>query len=300
LFQLLKYLPGSLELVGTVILPGIAGLLLFLLPFFDKGESRKMAGRMKFIAPILVGGVGIVLLTIQAKRDDAQDQHFQATSVDAQKRADRAIALAKTGIPPGGPIVMLRNDPQTRGADLYAQHCSTCHVMNGKGEYEAPVHTGLHSREWILGLLHDPQDARYFGRTEIDEMKSMTKLGDQKLKEVTEFLFAEGHEQSDPPFDAALATAGAEVFKEKCMDCHIYKGEGAETFDGPDMTGYGSRAWLEKQISTPESIYGELNKMTAFADELSPHDISMVAIYLRGERFRRPETGPLPKLAQKQ
>ncbi len=299
LFQLLKYLPGSLELVGTIILPGVAGLFLFLLPFLDKSSTNHIRGRLPWLAPILAGGVGIVLLTVQAKRDDAKDQHFLATSESAHKRAERSIALAKSGIPPGGPLVMLKNDPMTRGADLYEQHCTKCHSLNGKGEYDAPVHTGFASREWILGLLHDPQDARYFGRTEIDEMKSMEKLGDQKLKEVTEFLFAEGYEAGDPPVDATLTKAGEEVFKDKCMDCHIYKGEGADTFDGPDMTGYGSRAWLEKQIATPEAIYGELNKMTAFEGELSRHDISMVAIFMRRERFQKPETGPLPKVASK-
>jgi cytochrome c553 len=90
------------------------------------------------------------------------------------------------------------------------------------------------------------------------------------------------------------------VFKAECMKCHIYKGEGAETFDGPDMTGYGSREWLEKQISKPESIYGELNDMTAFAEDLSPHDIRMLAVYLRLERFNKPETGSLPPMAAKQ
>ncbi len=79
----------------------------------------------------------------------------------------------------------------------------------------------------------------------------------------------------------------------------MFKGEGAETFDGPDMTGYASRAWIEKQIAKPESIYGDLNKMTAFAEDLSPHDISMLAVYLRLERSGKPETGPLPALAKK-
>ncbi|HKU39147.1 MAG TPA: cytochrome b N-terminal domain-containing protein [Polyangiales bacterium] len=299
LFQLLKYLPGSLELVGTIILPGLAGAFLFVLPFLDKEDGTAMKPRLKWLVPIVLGGVGIVLLTVQAKNDDAKDEHFQKASEAAHKRAERSIALAKAGIPPGGPLEMLRNDPLTRGADLYAQNCTKCHVLRAEGEYEAPVHTGFGSREWILGMLHDPQGERYFGRTEIDDMKSMEKLGDEKLKAVTEWLYSQGHEANDPPYDTALATRGAEVFKEECMDCHVYKGEGAETFDGPDMTGYGSRAWIEKQIAKPEAIYGDLNKMTAFAEDLSPHDISMLAIYLRMERFAKPETGPLPKLEQK-
>lgn len=300
LFQLLKYLPGSLELVGTVILPGLAGLFLFALPFLDRSESTQLKARLPWLAPLLVGGVGIVFLTWQSKRDDAADRHFQETAVQAQIRADRAIALAKHGIPPGGPLDMLNNDPETRGKDLYAQNCSSCHVLHGQGEYEAPVHTGFASRPWILGMLHDPQDERYFGRTDIDDMKSMEKLGEDKLEAVTEFLFAEGHEPQDPPLDAPLVKAGEQVFREECMDCHVYKGEGADTFDGPDMTGYASRAWIQKQIATPEAIYGDLNEMTAFEGDLSAHDLEMLSSFLRQQRFKQPETGPMPQLAAKQ
>jgi ubiquinol-cytochrome c reductase cytochrome b subunit len=300
LFQLLKYLPGSMELVGTIILPGLAGAFLFVLPFLDKSPTTAMSERKQWLIPILIGGVAVVLLTVQSKRDDAKDEHFIAASEEAHVRSERAIALAKNGIPPGGPLEMLRNDPATRGADLYAQYCTKCHVLRGKGEYDAPVHSGFGSREWISGMIHDPQDPRYFGRTEIDDMKPMAeKIGEDNVKAVTEWLFAQGQEATDPQVDGALAAKGGKVFKESCMDCHVFNGEGADTFDGPDMTGYGSRAWIEKQIAKPESIYGDLNKMTGFADDLNAHDITMVAMYLRQERNAKPETGPLPKLPEK-
>jgi cbb3-type cytochrome c oxidase subunit III len=195
---------------------------------------------------------------------------------------------------------MLKSDPMTRGPDLYAQHCNKCHVLRGKGEYEAPVHTGFGSRGYLVGMLHDPQDPRHFGRTDIDDMKSMdNKLDDQQRKAVVEFLFAQGSEPSDPPLDHALITEGQGVFKKKCMGCHVFNGEGADEFDGPDMTGYGSRAWLSKQIKEPKSIYGDLNAMTAFNEDLNERDVRMLAIYLRQERFQEPESGPLPALKPK-
>src|SRR5512136_2289331 len=36
LFQLLKYFPGNLEVVGVVLIPTLVILLLFLLPVFDR------------------------------------------------------------------------------------------------------------------------------------------------------------------------------------------------------------------------------------------------------------------------
>ncbi|HEX2676802.1 MAG TPA: cytochrome b N-terminal domain-containing protein [Polyangiales bacterium] len=300
LFQLLKYLPGSLELLGTVVLPGLAGAALFVLPFLDRGESNSVRARLPYLAPIFLGAVAVVLLTLQSKREDAADATFQHAQHSAHLRAERAIALAQKGIPPGGPLEMLASDPMTRGADVYAQNCAKCHVLRGEGEYDAPVHTGFGSRAWITGMIHEPQNARYFGRTHIDDMKSMDKIGPDNVKAVVEFLFAEGREPQDPPVDEALAKRGQEVFHDKCMDCHVYKGEGAEEFDGPNLTGYASRTWIAQQVAKPEQAYpAELNEMTAFAGDLSEHDIQMVAAFLRQQRFQEPESGALPNLKPK-
>lgn len=296
LFQLLKYLPGSLELVGTVILPGLAGAFLFALPFLDKAESRRVRDRLPWLAPVLVGAVGVGFLTAQSLQQDASDAAFQAGLKLSHERAERAIALASKGIPTAGPLEMLRHDPMTRGADLYAQHCTKCHVLNGEGERAAPDHTGFASRAWILGLLHDPDADHYFGTTDLEDMEPMDELGEPKLKAVTEFLFSLGHEPQDPPYDKALAAQGKQVFEETCMDCHLYMGGGAHLFDGPDMTGYASRTWIHRQIENPgaPTQYGELNEMPEFEDELDQHDIRMLAAFLRQQRFETPEFPAMP------
>jgi ubiquinol-cytochrome c reductase cytochrome b subunit len=296
LFQLLKYLPGELELVGTVIAPGLAGAFLFALPFLDRGESRRVRDRLPWLAPVLVGGVGIGLLTMQSLRDDANDPAFQRGLQVSKVRAQRAIMLAHKGIPAAGPGEMLRADPMTRGADLYAQHCTKCHVLNGEGEQDAPDHTGFASRDWILGMILDPQADHYFGKTDIDDMKPMGKIGEAKLKAVTEFLFSLGHEPQDPPYDAALAAQGKEVFTDKCTDCHLYQGKGQDIFEGPDMTGYASRTWILRQIENPGALtqYGELNEMPEFAEDFDDHDVKMLAAFVRQQRFEKPAFPPKP------
>src|SRR5512146_1630146 len=40
LFQLLKYFPGNLEVIGVVVVPGIVFALMIALPFFDRGPKR--------------------------------------------------------------------------------------------------------------------------------------------------------------------------------------------------------------------------------------------------------------------
>jgi ubiquinol-cytochrome c reductase cytochrome b subunit len=175
----------------------------------------------------------------------------------------------------------------TRGADVYAQHCQKCHVLGGQGERDAPDHTGFGSRAWIMGLLHNPDDDHYFGKTDIDDMKPMGKLGEAKLKAAAEFLYSLGREPQDPgTIDKALAAEGEALFKDKCMNCHTYEGDGAFLLEGPDMTGYASRTWLVHQIEDAEQHYGELNDMPKFKGDLDDNDIAMVAAYLRQQRFK--------------
>jgi ubiquinol-cytochrome c reductase cytochrome b subunit len=95
LFQLLKYLPGSLELLGTVVLPGLAGGFLFLLPFFDRGQSRRVRDRLPWLAPVLLGALGVAFLTAQALSDDAGDPVYQASIEASKQRAERAILCTK-------------------------------------------------------------------------------------------------------------------------------------------------------------------------------------------------------------
>lgn len=66
LFQLLKYFPGQLEVIGVFVLPTIFLLLLFGLPFLDRSSDRHPLDR-----PFVTGGttlvmIGIVFLTVQA------------------------------------------------------------------------------------------------------------------------------------------------------------------------------------------------------------------------------------------
>lgn len=291
LFQLLKYLPGSMELVGTVILPGLAMAFLFALPFLDRRESKRVRHRLPWLGPIVVGAAGIGLLTAQSMHEDKHNKEYQAGLAVSHVRAERAVKLALVGIPPGGPLEMLRTDPVTRGPEVYNAHCTKCHVLAGEGEQSAPNHTGFGSRAWIFELLKNPNSQHYFGKTKLDGMKPMGKLGHGKLYAATEFLFSLGHEAGDPPLDPNLAKDGEAVFKETCMKCHTYQGDGAFQFEGPDMTGYGSREWIYQQIKNPgaEHQYGELNEMPKFEDELDDNDLRMVTTYLRAQRFAHPD-----------
>jgi mono/diheme cytochrome c family protein len=107
LFQLLKYFPGKLEVVGVIIIPTLAILVLALLPFLDRGSRRHFLNRPLVTGVTVFGVVAVVFLTIQS-------------SLEA---------------PP--PVAVTSGD-QT--AALYAANCAPCHGSS----IVVPVGINLH------------------------------------------------------------------------------------------------------------------------------------------------------------
>ena len=132
LFQLLKYFPGQLEVVGVVLLPTLAVILLFLLPVLDRGNKRHAFGRPIVIGITAVILAGIVFLTIQA---------YQET-------------------PP--PVAASSGD---QIANLYLENCAGCHGQEIKVKPGINLHTiisqGSHEEmpAWNADLTTDQIDA---------------------------------------------------------------------------------------------------------------------------------------------
>jgi mono/diheme cytochrome c family protein len=132
LFQLLKYFPGNLEVLGVVVLPTLVIFLLFLLPFLDRSAKRHFMNRPIVTGLTVLGLLGIVLLTVQSYRE----------------------------IPP--PAETATGD-QT--AVLYAKNCAPCHggsisVEKGVNLHEIIAqgkHEGMPA--WSGDLTSDQIDA---------------------------------------------------------------------------------------------------------------------------------------------
>lgn len=108
LFQMLKYFPGVLEWIGTFIIPTIAVLALFLLPFFDRNPRRHFSKRKFAITIMTVVMVGIVALTIMAV---ATTPPQEETGTIASTISEKILA----------------------GQDLYSINCVECHGADGEG-----------------------------------------------------------------------------------------------------------------------------------------------------------------------
>lgn len=107
LFQMLKYFPGKLEVIGAIIIPSILIVLLLVLPFIDKSPLRHFRNRPFASVTALVIVAGIGLLTVLAVREPP---------------------------PPQAALVV------DQAAALYTQNCANCHGPN----IEVPTSTDLH------------------------------------------------------------------------------------------------------------------------------------------------------------
>jgi mono/diheme cytochrome c family protein len=107
LFEMLKYFPGAIEWVGTVIIPTIAILALLLLPFYDRKPARYWKERKLPTAIMGVVVIGMIALTIMA-----------VASTPPQEEEEVALTLS---------------DQIVAGQDLYSIQCVECHGPDGEG-----------------------------------------------------------------------------------------------------------------------------------------------------------------------
>ena len=149
LFEMLKFFPGQIEWVGTVIIPTIAILALFLLPFYDRSPFRHWKKRKLAVVLMSIIVVGIVALTIMA-----------AVSTPPQEETSLASSLSEQ-------IVL--------GQDLYSVQCVECHGPDGEGGEII----GVEGLEGVVLKPINSQDEMY---TRSDEtLFNITDLGQPDL-----------------------------------------------------------------------------------------------------------------------
>jgi ubiquinol-cytochrome c reductase cytochrome b subunit len=315
LFELLKYFPGESEIIGAILLPGAAVGLMFAMPVLGQW---KLGHRFNLV--FIFGGLaGAGLLTWMAMKQDKNDPNFQRALKDSHQQAARAIELARspTGIPVAGAAALLREDPFIQGPKLFAKNCASCHRYDGhdgqgnpvKDPQSAPDLKGFASRAWLAGLL-DPakvDSAHYFGGTKFKDgkmVKWVKKNADEpkeqeQLKKIIAALSAEAQLKSQRDADARdadLIKQGLELARGDvaCTDCHAF-GKPDPDATAPDLTGYGSRAWLVRFIGNPAhaDFYGKRNdRMPPFAEKqmLDAKTIGLLADWLRGDWYEAPKT----------
>ncbi|MBK5106891.1 MAG: c-type cytochrome, partial [Anaerolineales bacterium] len=133
LFQLLKYFPGSLEVIGVFIIPSVAVIFLIALPLIDRSPKRHFLRRPVILGLTILSVIGVLFLTIQSNRE----------------------------IPP--PLEVVGGDPT---AILYTENCAPCHGQS------ITVPAGVNLHEVIAQSQHEGMPA-WSGDLTSDEIDAL-------------------------------------------------------------------------------------------------------------------------------
>ena len=300
LFQLLKYFEGPLQVVGTVILPGLVSVFLVALPFLDRGPDRRFKARFVWLGLVGAGLAAVVTLTLLALEHDRHDPTIERQKVVAQREAARARELAAAGVPVAGAAHMMAMDPLTRGERLFRRECMSCHMFEGFGpeKPEAPDLTGFASKPWIRQVLRDPDSPRLYGLTKIDAMESYASLESATFDRLVDIVYDQ-RSRTEPIEGTDIEPL---LEEHECSDCHEF--DEKEALNGPTLYRYLSEAWIREMVDNAgaEHLYGDDNDMPKYDERISVEDRAALVVFLmsledRAQRDAWPfvdDPGPVP------
>lgn len=254
LFQLLKYFPGPLEPVATMVIPGLAVAFLIALPFLDRGADRRpfARARMPLTIAMLAMGSATVVLTVLGFSDTTE-------RADLDDWGPRAIA--------GQDIAMGERST-----------CARCHFTGGPAA-ELSITRVTKDDEWLLAHMADPVAIAPGVRGEDDPPPApqITRMQGQAVLAYLRRIRGGARPLHNVSAEDRLA---AGTFSAMCVSCHKIAGEGGSS--GPDLSKVGSRrdvTSLRALIMDPTSEFPE-TIMPRFRDRLNASQINSLAQYL--------------------
>jgi ubiquinol-cytochrome c reductase cytochrome b subunit len=247
LFQLLKYFPGKWEVVGAIVLPGLAAAFLALLPWIDRGPARHPRQRPLVMSAVIAGLLGVIALTTLGWRD-------RPMNAAADQWSMREI---------GGRVIVGYSG------------CAKCHSPNGIAD---PLESAALQRgaEWLTGHAVDPEMLAPGLR------EPPTARSEREVAAIVAYV-RRATRQPYPGYPKEIETAGM-VWGRYCVGCHIIDGDGGK--DGPELSKAGEKHDLEKLktwIIDPEAVNPDA-EMPAFGDRLSPEQLDAIAQYLANRK----------------
>ena len=247
LFQMLKYFPGKWEIVGAMVIPGVAAAFLALLPWLDRGPERHPARRRAVVSAVVAGLAGVVVLTALGWRD-------RPVNAMPNQWGVRAI-----------------------GGSVFARDtgCARCHSDAGRADPLEGL-PATRGNEWLTGHVADPEMIAPGLR------ETPNTLSERQVAAIVAYVHQLSR-QPYPGFPPNVEMASA-IFARYCIGCHTLDGDGGT--DGPDLSRIGSKhdaAALRVWIADPEAVKPEAD-MPAFADRLSEQQLNTIAEFLAVRR----------------
>ena len=253
LFQLLKLFEGPLEIVGSVVLPTLAILTLFLVPFLDRGQVLRVRNRTGAIALVALGVIGWSGLTARAV----------ATTPPSTESPNAGLAEIE-------PWQQIPPDQLAAIGYFRKDNCGNCHILDKSGPGPDLTKTPSHRPDdWLM--QHFRQPARN---------APATQLSGAELKTLAAFVTKRDDKAVEAWISAPQAgVEGAMVYEANhCGMCHQLNGVGQKV--GPPLNGladHRARDWVEGHFADPQK-FTPGSTMPPY--KLSSHDLDRLTSYL--------------------
>jgi len=266
LFQLLKYFPGNLEVIGAMILPGLFVLLLILLPFIDKSPKRHFLNRpyASIAALAVVGGIGAltVLAVVEAPPPQEAVVVDQAAVLYASNCAN--CHGERIDVPPGTDLHQVIAAGTHEGMPAWGGDLSTDEIDLLAGFILSPNGSALYVRQCetchsqMIQAAGNPLELQrvfsegkgYPGHAEVDIPDWSTTLSVTERNALLNFL---------------AAPDGQRLFAINCAGCH---GKGV------------AFAGTEEELADLVIQGGQHLSMPAWKGTLSENDLEALAAYV--------------------
>lgn len=266
LFQLLKYFPGELEVIGVFVIPTIAILLLIGLPYIDRSARRHFSARPIITVVTAIGVIAVVGLTVIALLEapppteavvgdptavlyieNCSGCHGSRITVPANVNLTEVIAQGgHEGMPAwGGDLSSDEIDAlagfivSPSGSALFFENCAACH--------EGP--------ELIAG---DPISLR----NSLENSSNFPQHANVELPDWTEAISVEGRTAL---LNFLVAPDGQRLFALNCSSCH-----------GNAVAFTGEETEL-RQIISEGGLHLE---MPPWREMLAANDLDLLAAYV--------------------
>lgn len=238
LFQTLKFFKGPLEAVGSVVLPGLAVLTLFLIPFIDRGPMVRLGKRTFAFSFAILGVIA-----------------WSGLTTAAVVTTPKVVEADETQPAPAGIQAWQQLSPEELQGLAYfrTENCKACHPgadKRGIGPDLTQMLAAHRNAAWMIPHFKAP------AQVVPGSAMPPVQLDDAALNALSAFVL-KLTPQNDESFRSApeFAVQGAMVYQTNhCDACHQIRGVGKRL--GPPLDGVGQRhdrAWLVKHFADPRS-----------------------------------------------
>jgi ubiquinol-cytochrome c reductase cytochrome b subunit len=277
LFQTLKFFKGPLETVGSVVLPGVAVLTLFLIPFIDRGPMIRLGKRTFAISFVILAAIAWTGLTTAAVVTTPKNQE---SADETETPATQTPEAAPPTAPAASELAAWQRltPEELAGLGIFKkQGCMGCHAgagQKGIGPDLTKIPAGHRNVPWLIPHFKNPS------QIVPGSIMPPVDLPNADLNALALFVLTLTP-QNEQALEAApdFVTQGAMVYQSNhCNACHQINKVGSTL--APALDGVGlrhDRAWIEKHFADPDSVTkGSIMPPYKF----TPPDLDAICKYL--------------------